>query len=263
MKDACRRTALAAALVALGIPLAAQAQNASSGTSAATAATPGAMHGQQNEAKVNEAKISAADRQFVHDAAIAGLGEVAKGKLAEQKAQDPQVRQFGERMVHDHSQANDRLKQIAKAKGIELPRSPGNTAQQDMNKLEKLSGDDFDRMYIEQQLSAHKKAIDEFRNEANAGKDADLRTFARDTLPTLEKHYDLAQSAMQDVLGKSASTAPPSNPASNASVASTGSKSGASTSTSNAGLEAAKKATGASAAHAAEQAGMPVPKTGM
>src|SRR5581483_3513353 len=110
-----------------------------------TAATPGAMHGQQNEAKVNEAKISAADRQFVHDAAIAGLGEVAKGKLAEQKAQDPQVRQFGERMVHDHSQANDRLKQIAKAKGIELPRSPGNTAQRDMNKLEKLSGDDFDR----------------------------------------------------------------------------------------------------------------------
>ncbi len=149
--------------------------------------------------------VPSADRQFTDKAAIAGMAEVDAGKLAEQKAQDSQVKQFGQRMVHDHTQANDRLKQIAATKAVDLPTKLDKHAQQEIDKLVKLSGDEFDRTYIKAQVSDHKKVISEFEKEASSGKDADLVKFAQTTLPTLREHLDRAQSAESDVMGKSAS----------------------------------------------------------
>jgi putative membrane protein len=127
-------------------------------------------------------------------AAQGGLAEVQLGKLAADKASAAEVKQFGQRMVDDHSKANDQLKQLATSKGVNLPTDLDRSTQREMDKLSKLSGADFDREYMKHMVSDHKKDVSEFKSESNRAKDADVKQFASATLPTLQQHLDLAQS---------------------------------------------------------------------
>jgi putative membrane protein len=140
------------------------------------------------------AKLSSADKSFVEKAAIGGLAEVQMGKLAQQKAGSDQVKQFGTRMVDDHSKANDQLKQVASSKGIALPSDLDSEHKSKMSKLEKLSGAQFDRAYMDDMVSDHKKDVAEFQKQAKSGNDADIKGFASKTLPTLQEHLTMAES---------------------------------------------------------------------
>lgn len=138
------------------------------------------------------------DSHFVMDAAKGGLAEVEMGKLAAEKASSPDVKQFGQRMVDDHSKANDELKAVASQKGITLPTELAPADKATLDRLSKLSGEAFDRAYMSDMVKDHKKDVAEFKKEASAGKDADVKAFAGKTLPTLEEHLKMAQ----DVHGK-------------------------------------------------------------
>src|SRR5947207_611368 len=81
-------------------------------------------------------------------AARGGVGEVQLGQLAAQKAQSDEVKQFGQRMVSDHSKANDKLKQVATQKNINLPTEMDSSSKREYDKLQKLSGAQFDREYV-------------------------------------------------------------------------------------------------------------------
>lgn len=137
----------------------------------------------------------AADTAFMHKAAMGGMAEVEMGNLAQQKAASDQVKQFGARMVQDHSKANDQLKQIASSKGVTLPASPDKKSQQTMDKMQKLSGAAFDKAYMSDMVADHKHDIAEFQKEAKSGKDADVKAFAEKTLPTLQEHLKMAEAA--------------------------------------------------------------------
>ncbi|MGE5103253.1 MAG: DUF4142 domain-containing protein [Betaproteobacteria bacterium] len=206
----------------------------------ANAATPATPPAARPSASASSQSLSTDDRQFAMKAAEAGMAEVELGKLAQQKAQNDQVKQFGERMVRDHSQANDRLKQVVASKNVTLPAHLDKSGQKDLDQLTKLSGPKFDQQYIKKQVSGHEKVIQEFRKEAKSGRDQDLRTFASRTLPTLEQHLTLAKSAQKAAEDEASQSA-----------------------SSDSGLKAAKKATGASHVAAEKQEHMPVPKTGM
>jgi putative membrane protein len=145
----------------------------------------------------NGAKVASSDRKFMEKAAEGGMAEVKLGQLATQKAGSDQVKQFGQRMVDDHSKANEQLKQVASEKGVTLPTELDKSTQREYDKLSKLSGADFDREYMKHMVSDHKKDISEFKSEANKAKDADVKQFASSTLPTLEEHLNLAKSAEQ------------------------------------------------------------------
>ena len=140
------------------------------------------------------AKMSSSDKEFLHKAAIGGLAEVELGKLAQQKAGSDQVKQFGTRMVNDHGKANDDLKQVASNKGITLPSDLDAKHKSKMAKLEKLSGAQFDRAYMDDMVSDHKQDVAEFQKQAKSGNDADVKGFASKTLPTLQEHLTLAES---------------------------------------------------------------------
>jgi putative membrane protein len=99
-------------------------------------------------ARAAHASVPASDRRFADKAALAGMREVAAGKLAEQKATDEQVKQFGQRMVHDHGEANDRLRQMASSKGLDLPTKLSKKPEKTIDQLEKLSGHQFDSAYM-------------------------------------------------------------------------------------------------------------------
>lgn len=149
-----------------------------------------------------DAALPSADHKFVDKAAMGGMVEVEFGKLAQQKAGSDQVKQFGSHMVADHGKANDELKQVAKAKGVQLPTTLDSSHQKDMDKLAKLSGAEFDRSYMKYMVSDHKEDISDFSKEAKSGKDADVKGFASKTLPTLQAHLKMAQSVNDAVQAK-------------------------------------------------------------
>jgi putative membrane protein len=127
----------------------------------------------------------------MEEAAVGGMAEVEMGKLAQQKAANDQVKQFGSRMATDHSKANDELKSLAASKGVTLPASVDKKHQKDMDELSKSKK--FDHEYMEMMVKDHKKDVADFRKHSTGAKDADLRAWAAKTLPTLEEHLKLAQ----------------------------------------------------------------------
>ncbi|MCW2238659.1 DUF4142 domain-containing protein [Azospirillum canadense] len=137
--------------------------------------------------------LDKADRTFVEKAASGGLAEVEMGQMAQQKAQNDQVRQFGQRMVDDHSRANQQLQQIAANNNITLPSGPDSKHRTKSQEMQKLSGARFDRAYMQDMVQDHRQDIALFEKEAKQGKNADLKQFAEQTLPTLREHYDLAK----------------------------------------------------------------------
>ena len=134
------------------------------------------------------------DQHFMKEAAQGGMAEVELGQLAAERASSAEVKEFAQRMVKDHSQANDQLKQIASQKGVTLPNSLSAKDQATKNKLSKLSGDAFDQAYMSDMRKDHKADIAVFQKESASGKDPDVKQFASQTLPTLKDHLKQAES---------------------------------------------------------------------
>jgi putative membrane protein len=145
------------------------------------------------------AKLSSADHKFVEEAAQGGMAEVELGRLAASKASDPDVKAFGQRMVDDHSKANDQLKTVAASKGVTLPTALKGDMKALHDKLSKTSGAEFDKMYMSHMVKDHQKDVKEFEKESTSGKDADVKQFASTTLPTLREHLQMAQTTATKV----------------------------------------------------------------
>jgi len=137
-------------------------------------------------------EISRADRTFVRKAAQGGMAEVQLGNLAVNRGSSAYVKQFGQRMVDDHSRANDQLKELAGKKGLTLPSDIGAENRAVVARLSRLHGAAFDSAYIRDMKADHQQDIIEFRMESNGGRDRDIRAFARKSLPTLQEHYRMA-----------------------------------------------------------------------
>lgn len=156
-------------------------------------------------------KVAATDRTFMRKAAEGGLAEVELGKLAAERGSSQDVKQFGQRMVDDHSKANDQLKQLASEKGINLPEKLDAKDAATKARLEKLSGKAFDRAYMRDMVTDHTKDVSEFRTEAKTAKDPDVKNFASQTVPTLEDHLKQAKSIappMASTHSKKSTTSP-------------------------------------------------------
>jgi putative membrane protein len=149
----------------------------------------------RNQTRASVASSGSEDIEFVLDAAKGGMAEVELGKLAADRAQNDEVKKFAQRMVDDHTKANDQLKQIAESKGIKLPSEVEPKEKMLMQRLEKLNGTAFDRAYMNAMVNDHVKDVNEFKREANSGRDSQVKSFASSTLPTLEEHLQHAKQA--------------------------------------------------------------------
>jgi putative membrane protein len=139
------------------------------------------------------AKASAADMKFAREAAMGGMMEVELGKVATQKASTDKVKQFGQKMVDDHSKANDELKSTAAKNNITLPGDLDAKHKAIVDKYSAMSGTAFDRAYMRDMVKDHTTDVAEFQKEANSGSNPDLKTFAGSTLPTLQEHLKMAK----------------------------------------------------------------------
>ena len=149
------------------------------------------------------ATMSSQDRNFLMDAAQGGMLEVELGRLAAQKGTSDAVKQFGQRMVDDHGQANTELMSLATSKGITLPTELNEKHRAQVTKLTNLTGAEFDREYSKLMLSDHTKDVAEFEKHSNKGTDPDLKAFAAKTLPTLQQHLQLAKALPGNERGSS------------------------------------------------------------
>jgi putative membrane protein len=143
--------------------------------------------------------LAQSDRKFMMEAARGGMAEVELGKLAAEKGSSDAVKQFGQRLADDHSKAATELKQLAEQKGMTLPSNLDAKHKQLRDRLAKLSGAEFDRAYVSEMVKDHKKDVADFKREASAAKDGDLKNWAGKTLPTLEDHLKQAQQLQAQV----------------------------------------------------------------
>jgi putative membrane protein len=151
------------------------------------------------------------DSDFAKDAAQGGMAEVKLGQLAQDKGTSEAVKEFGKRMVDDHSAANDKLKSIAEQETVNLPTSLNKKDQATYDKLSKLSGDAFDRAYARDMVKDHQDDIAAFRQEASNGQDPQIKSFASETLPTLQDHLKMAREMMHNVSPSNAAKNGPGN----------------------------------------------------
>lgn len=177
----------------LSVPALGQAQQQQDGNQAQKPQQTQQNGGQQ------QGQVPQQARQFAEFAAISGMFEVQSSELAQQNAEDQQVQQFAQRMIDDHGKANDQLKQIAQQQGIQLPDQLDAEHQQKLDQLRGASGQDFTRQYIQQQVQGHEQAVQQFQQYAQQGQAQELKTFAQDTVPTLEEHLRTAQDLQQQM----------------------------------------------------------------
>lgn len=132
--------------------------------------------------------LNSDDSDFLKNAAKGGMAEVELGKLALQKASSPDVKEFADLMIRDHSKANQELTALAASKGLELPSGKGLSEDVSATHLKMLSGKSFDDAYVKNMLEDHKKDVADFQKESESAQDPDVRKFAKKTLPTLKTH---------------------------------------------------------------------------
>jgi putative membrane protein len=128
------------------------------------------------------------DAAFFKHAAEGGIAEIEAGKLAQDKSNNPKVKDFGAMMVKDHGAANQKLADVAASKQITLPTTSSVGQMASKAKLEVLTGDTFDKSYIKGQIKAHEQTIALFRKEIASGQDPEAKAFATATMPTVKAH---------------------------------------------------------------------------
>ncbi|HEX4750837.1 MAG TPA: DUF4142 domain-containing protein [Bryobacteraceae bacterium] len=137
--------------------------------------------------------MSSADTTFAMKAAQGGIAEVKLGQLVVDKASNPDVKAFGQRMVDDHTKLNDEMKQVASKENMSLPTDMDAKDQSEYQKLSQLSGSAFDKAYMKDMVKDHEMDIKEFQKEANSGKDPRIKQLASTALPILQSHLSMAK----------------------------------------------------------------------
>ena len=180
----CTRLFMMLALFTPGLLAAQTAATSSSGT-ATTDSTEKSMTSESG------------DKAFVKKALEGGNAEVKLGQLAEQKSQSEDVKQFGQKMVNDHTQLGDQMKPIAQQLKVSVPTGIPAKDQMLYSKLEKLSGSEFDREYIKAMLKDHQEDLKEFKKEASTGKNPEVKQAAQQGSTVISQHLSMIQQIAQ------------------------------------------------------------------
>jgi putative membrane protein len=138
------------------------------------------------------------DKMFVRNAAQGGLAEVELGKLAAEKGSSEDVKAFGKRMVEDHTKLNQDIAQLADSIGARVPKKMDKDQQAEYDKLNSLSGEDFDREYITFMVKDHHSDLREFRMEASSTSDPDLKTAVDNGARVIREHMIAADKMAHD-----------------------------------------------------------------
>ena len=139
------------------------------------------------------ASLSAADKQFMTEAAKANMTEAHEGQMAQQQASRSDVKDLAQTLVTDHSQAYGELAELANKVGYKIPNGINAAKDPQIVRLVHLKGASFDRTFCSEEVAAHRSAVALFKREAAHGQNADVKAYAARMVPTLEKHLQTAE----------------------------------------------------------------------
>ena len=162
-------------------------------TASAQSTNPATDMSPTTETKSAKNSLSGSDESFFTNAAEAGLAEIEGAKMAQQKSSTSEVKDFAAHMITDHTKVNEELKALAAEKGVNLPTEPSLMQKGELKALSLLD-DKFDENYVDRMaVSAHENTRELFKDTAKDSEDADIKAFARKTLPALESHLEMAK----------------------------------------------------------------------
>lgn len=131
------------------------------------------------------------DKMFLRKAAEGGMAEVQLGQLAAQKGSSEQVKDFGQKMVTDHTKLNEKMQPIAEKMGVKPPSKLSKKDQKELDKLNTLSGTDFDKEYLTYMVKDHHQDLMEFRSEMQATQDPTLKTAVTEGEHVIDEHAQM------------------------------------------------------------------------
>jgi putative membrane protein len=144
-------------------------------------------------AQQQQGNLSDQDRRFLQEMSEGNRAEVQLGRMAEQKASNPRVKEFGQRMANDHSKLQNQLSDFASARKVVLPSSTTTEQQNMVTQLSGLSGEQFDRQYMQTMMQEHQKDIAKVQQLMASTQDPAMEDLARRMLPFLENHVRIAE----------------------------------------------------------------------
>ncbi|MFN2645897.1 MAG: DUF4142 domain-containing protein [Burkholderiales bacterium] len=150
-------------------------------------------------------KMSNDDQAAMKQLASANIAEIEAGKMAASKAQSPEVKKFAEQMVQDHSKMLEDLKSLAKSKSVAMP---DNAPMKDMAQaklLERKSGAEFDKDYMEHMVKDHEKNAKDSENIAAKAKDPQFKSAVQQANSKIREHLQMAQRIARDAAAGSSS----------------------------------------------------------
>ncbi len=133
------------------------------------------------------------DKIFLQKAVEGGMAEIQLGKLAAEKGNSGEVKQFGQKMVEDHTKLNDQMAPIAASFGVSAPKHLNKADQAEYDKLSGLSGDAFDQEYITNMVKDHRNDLHEFRREEMATSNPDLKQAVSQAEQVISQHLSMIQ----------------------------------------------------------------------
>ena len=165
--------------------------------------TPGQTPGQNPSMDpqmngIQAGQPSPVDRMFVGKAMQGGLAEVQLGQLTLQKSTNPQVKEFAQRMIDDHTKLNEQMKPVAQQLGVTVPDQISKGDRKTVAKLQTLSGSAYDQAYIKDMVKDHKQDLNEFQMEASSGQDQTAKDAANQGSKVIAQHLQMAQQMAKD-----------------------------------------------------------------
>jgi putative membrane protein len=133
------------------------------------------------------------DTAFIEQAEEDSLKERNLGRVVLDKSTNDEVRKYAQMLVDDHTKALRSVVELMQRLGMPQPKALVDVKHEALAELNKYSGAEFDRRFIQLMISDHEKAVAEFRTEAETTQSQLIREYARDFLPVLEKHLTQAQ----------------------------------------------------------------------
>lgn len=152
--------------------------------------------------------LNRGDSRFLQRAAQSGMLEIEASKLAVERAQNPQVKEFAQKMITDHTAVDKELRALAQSKKVELPTDLRWGQGRTMKGLQKDEGADFDERYVDKvAVDAHEDAVELFQDASEDADDADVKAFAAKTLPSLQQHLKMGEALQNAVKNRPENTA--------------------------------------------------------
>jgi putative membrane protein len=139
------------------------------------------------------------DDNFLIKAAEGDHVEIEAGKLADKHAASPHVKEFAQRLVQDHQKNYDKLAALIKGRKIAIVSGTEKGNREEIDRLSKLQGAEFDREFIRWTVASHQKTIALFENQAKNGKNGDVRSFASESLPAIREHLKRAEELAKSI----------------------------------------------------------------